>query len=174
MGSNMKFKDYEWINNPKQITIEQSKNIKEFNLPYVGSCLQNFGNEKKIVKGTGEFFGETAKEQFNDLYQVYEQKESGILSIPGIESFTAMFKSIKMSLDATPDFIAYTFEFWENQENEINNQISTVPDYHIVREGEDLFDIAYLYDTTAANLMELNPTIKRPDELEVGSKVMLR
>lgn len=172
--SNMKFKDYEWTNNPKEIKIEQEKHLKEFNIPYVGSMIQNFGSEKRIIKGSGEFFGSDAIEQFNELYLIYEDKSSGKLTIPGFESMTAIFKSINLELDATPEFISYSFEFWEDKGLQTTNDISTTPDYHIVEEGEDLFDIAYMYDTTASHLMELNPFIKRPDELEVGSRVILK
>lgn len=174
MYGKMKYKNYEWPNNPKNITVEQEKNLKEINIPFVGSCLQEFGDEKRVAKGEGEFFGENAIGNFNELYSVYRDHGSGILDIPGVSAFNATFKSLKMIYDPTPNYVAYRFEFWEDGIGKAGGSISEAPDFHIVAEGETLFDIANTYKTTVGDLMKLNPEIKRPDELIVGSRVMLK
>ena len=66
----MKYKDYIWHHNPKELHVSTLKNLKETIIPFNGSVFQNFGREKRIVKGTGEFFGEDCIEQFDELFKL--------------------------------------------------------------------------------------------------------
>lgn len=169
----MKYKNFTFDYNPKQINIDNRKNLVEIKLPFLGSVVQDLGREKRVVTGNGEFFGENCIEKFNELSNLSLENKSGLLFIPGIEPFKAFFKSLKMTADPMPNLISYSFEFWEDTAAETVEFKNLSPTYHVVLQGETLWDIARKYNTTAYNLITLNPDIKRPNMLLVGQKVML-
>ncbi len=168
----MKYKDYEWPYNPSKLQIKQEKDLVELKLPFVGTVLQNLNCGKKIISGTGELFGSDCFEQYAKLCDLYEDKEKGLLSIPELGTFLASFKKLNITCSCVPNSIVYYFEFWEDKEIQ-NNSEAMVANYHIVKPGETIFDIAKIYDKTAAELMKLNPWIKRPDEIKSGDRVLL-
>lgn len=172
-NSQMKYKDFVFDYNPKQINIENRKNLVEIKLPFLGSVIQDLGREKRVVTGNGEFFGSDCIEKFNELSRLSQDNQSGFLFIPGIDPFRAFLKNIKMSADPTPNLISYSFEFWEDTSLENTNFQNLNPTYHIVQPGETLWDISRLYNISTHKLLSLNPDIKRPNLLSVGQKVML-
>lgn len=170
----MSYKDYVWEYNPSQISVDEEKNIKDIKCPYYKNVLQNFGRAKRIVKGSGEFFGENFLEKFNKLREVYLSDETGYLKLPGEEPFLASFKSLKMLGNKAEDSLSYSFEFWESIEKSGIEVASLSESYYTASKGENLWNIAYKYNTTVSELMKINPEIKRPDSLEDGQRVVLR
>lgn len=62
------------------------------------------------------------------------------------------------------------------QELEYSRRIRTIPDaheYYIVQEGDTLWDIANIYETTWEHLAKING-IKNPDLIYPGQHIMLR
>lgn len=173
ISSQMKYKDFIFDYNPSQISIDSKKNLVEIKLPFLGSVIQDFGREKRVVSGSGEFFGSDCINKFNEFSKLCEDNESGYLLIPGLEPFLAFLKNVKMKADPTPNLIAYSFEFWEDTAIENVELKNLSPTYHIVVDGETLWDIANKYNTTVYELVSLNPHIKRPNMLTVGQKVMI-
>lgn len=169
----MKYKDYIWHHNPKELHVSTLKNLKETIIPFNGSVFQNFGREKRIVKGTGEFFGEDCIEQFDELFKLFKNKSSGFLSIPNMSPFLAEFKSLEMNIQTKPNVISYSFEFWEDM-SKIFEDDSIFNSTHEVKEGETLWDIAYIYDVSVEYLLNLNKDIKNPNNLSVGKVVKLK
>ena len=78
-----------------------------------------------------------------------------------------------MAGQAGPDIVGYRFEFWE-QVGEGIPVLREGKDYHIVQEGETLWDISKLYGISISELARRNPNVKRPDQLAAGEKVALR
>lgn len=173
ISSQMKYKDFIFEYNPSQISIDSKKNLVEIKLPFLGSVIQDFGREKRVVIGSGEFFGSDCINKFNELSKLCEDNTSGYLFIPGLEPFLAFLKNVKMKADPTPNLIGYSFEFWEDTAVENIEFQNLSPSYHIVTDGETLWDIANRYNTTVYELITLNPQIKRPNMLTAGQKVML-
>lgn len=168
----MSYKNYVWSHNPKEIVIEEEKNIKEFLLPFSTNVLQNFGRKKRVVKGVGEFFGDACLEDFNELRGIYVNDDTGYLKLPNTEPFLAAFKLLKMSGVGSQNVITYTFEFWEKIEQNLN-KANFKNKYYTAIDGETLWNIAYKCDMTVNELARLNPQIKRPDSLKGGQRVVL-
>ena len=168
----IKYKKYIFKNNPRELNVSSVKDLKEISLPFSGSIFQDFGREKRIVTGIGEFFGEDCIEQFNELFDIFKSKSPGFLSIPNMPPFLAEFKSLKMNIQTKPNVIEYSFEFFEDMSNAFDeNSISD--DVHIVEVGEDLWDISYKYDIDIENLLNINKFIKNPNCLSPGEVVTL-
>lgn len=169
---NMRFGDYIWPHNPENLSISSLRNVKELSLPFAGSVFQDYGRNKRIVKGTGEFFGEKCSNQFEELFYVYNEGNQNILYIPGIAQFNALFKNLEITCNTIPNLIIYKFEFWEVTEIAYGNE-NKDKKYHIVKEGENLFSIAKMHEISLATIFKLNPSIKNLNSLDVGKRVIL-
>lgn len=172
MNATMKFKDYEWPYNPTELKIELQKNLNQLSLPFVGTIIQNLNCDRKIISGSGEFFGDDCFKKYNELFLVYKENESGYLSIPDVGTFLVEFKKLNMKCSPGPKSVAYYFEFWETAKIQTTNEALNAT-YHIVKDGETIFDIAKMYSKTTAELFKLNPNIKRPDDIKPGDRVTL-
>ena len=170
----MSYKNYVWKNNPKKLSIEEEKNIKDYAIPFAPNLLQNLGRGKRIVKGVGEFFGDNFLDEYKELRALYLSNEEGYLKLPNTQPFLASFKYLNMIGNAAENCLTYTFEFWEKIEEPQNTIIDLSNKYYIANEGQNLWDIAYKYNMSVSSLMDLNPEIKRPDYLAKGQKVVLR
>ena len=169
----MEYGSYKWKFNPKKIEVTQERNIKEQIIPFFGNVFQDYGRKKKIVKGYGEFFGDDAIEQYNELYKVFELGSVEYLKVPKLTPFLAAFVSLSLVGESTPGFVKYEFEFWENVAEQNNNNLLVSVNYHIIKQGDTLWSIANLYSVSVNKLLNKNPQIKRPEELKVGQKVVL-
>ena len=172
MYSTMQYKDYVWTNNPKTINISSERDIKESIIPYCGNEFQDYGRKKRIVNGSGEFFGSDCLDQYNALFNVFKSGTLGYLSLPNVSPFLATFKSLKIEGKPKPNVLSYSFEFWEYIKKE-NIDIKTFNKFHEVLENETLWDISYLYDIEIEKLLTLNKNIKNPNDLTVGERVYL-
>lgn len=167
--SKIRFKGYSWVHNPKTLKVSKEQNMRENFIPYGKSNVQNLGVKSRIISGTGQLFGEDCLIQYQQLVQLQSQEESGILSLPDTKPFYAFFKSIELSCDPTPEVVTYSFVFVEDLSKQKNiNQ----PMYHtVVSDEETLWDISFKYSVEMNTLVELNPQIKRIDELHSGERV---
>lgn len=165
----MKFKDYRWEHNPRELVFECGSDVKELKVPYGKARVQNMGRKNMTVKGEGELYGEDCMEQFSRLYSLFKQGGAGVLSIPKLKPIYAVFESVKIIGEPKPDILTYSFVFRELMELEK----SEPPTSYTVKAGESLWDISYSLDIPIDALVKLNPQIKRPDEPEAGSTVIL-
>ena len=170
--STMQYKDYVWAHNPKSINILSSRDIKEALIPYCGNEFQDYGMEKRIVKGIGEFYGENCLEQYKVLVDLFNKKGTGYLSLPNVPPFLAIFKSLRLEGSAKPNILSYSFEFWECLKKETENK-SLLTNFHVVTQGQNLWDISFLYDIKVEDLLAINKNIKNPNNLILGEKVYL-
>ena len=138
----MRFQDYTWKHNPKTIQVACRREIKEWKLPGQGNLLQDLGPGKRIVTGEGELFGEDCLLQFRTLAALCEQGGTGLLILPDSTGFEASLVSLTMAGQAGPDIVGYRFEFWE-QVGEGIPVLREGKDYHIVQEGETLWDFHF-------------------------------
>lgn len=169
----MEYGDYKWKFNPKKIEINEERNIKEQIIPFFGNVFQDYGRKKRIVKGYGEFFGDDAIEQYNELYMVFKLGEVKYLKLPKLSPFLAAFVSLDLLADSNPDFVRYEFEFWENVIEKGSYDILKSGNDYTIKRGDTLWSIANLYSISIDKLLKENPQIKRPDELVIGQKVIL-
>lgn len=165
----MRYKGFTVSLNPTTLKIECENETVLQTLPFKGQRCDEIGTKCRTVKGEGELWGENCLQRYAELYALYKQKGSGVLSLPLAEPMYALFTKLSLKADTAPDKIIYSFEFKE-EKTEDTDFICSV---HRVKEGEGLFDIAYFYNVPVEKLVELNPQIKRPDELTKGEEIKL-
>ncbi len=168
--SNMRFDLFEWTHNPLTVEVGHRRRISQQNTAGGGSFVQGTGCDLKVIKGKGELAGETCLEEYEKLCALFERGRKGLLTLPFMKPFYAYFTDLSLVGEATPDLITYTFEFLEAENSEYSEKKDGAA---YVTEGETLFDIAYREGVSMDVLVQLNPQIKRPDELLAGQEVRL-
>ncbi|MBQ9674122.1 MAG: LysM peptidoglycan-binding domain-containing protein [Ruminococcus sp.] len=168
--SPMRFKGVTWQYNPHTINISCQKNMVENKIHLNDSILQNFGRNARVISGEGCMYGEDCFTRMAKLWKLYRSNESGLLMIPEFTAVRAMFSSLKIIGEPTDKLIKYSFSFTEIMET-VREQI--LPDIHIVRFGENLWDISFNYSICVETLLKLNPNIRHPFSLSEGDEVRL-
>lgn len=80
----LKFATFTWPNNPTNMTLKCTKNLKDFFIPNSGANLQNYGQSARILSGEGEFYGTSAFVSFFKLYNLFKESAPKELYIPGV------------------------------------------------------------------------------------------
>ncbi len=70
---------------------------------------------RRIIEGDGEFVGDDAYEQFKELALAFHEDMPGELSHPSVGKINANFVSLFLRQAPRPGYVAYHFEFWENE-----------------------------------------------------------
>lgn len=186
----MRYKDYVWPHNPKVYSITYERNLAFHKVPFGRYQIQDMGLGQRVMKGTGAFVGEDAYDQFKALATVFYNDGAGTLVHPIWQTTSAYFAELSLAQEPTPDYVAYTFTFWEDYslESATLNEVSTATTdatdtasttstseavYHTVVSGETLWGIALLYGIDLNDLIALNPQIKNPNLILVGDKVLV-
>jgi Predicted glycosyl hydrolase len=169
----MSYKSYVWPMNPETLRVEYARNLREVRLPFSGSILQDLGSGARVVTGSGRFTGSGCLEEFARLEALFAQDGSGALQLPGAQSFSAAFASLKMTGEARPDSVAYEFVFLEDGGSDAVTGGSVSGGVYVCAGGETLWAVANRYGTTVDRLRALNPMIQWPNALQAGLKVVL-
>ena len=183
----MRYKDYVWPHNPKSYTITYRRRMSVQEVPYGYYTMQSLGHGYRVMRGSGEFVGEGAYEEFKRLAKVYYTGGEGTLVHPCWQSAHVFFVKLAVEQVPRPDYVAYTFEFWESYDRYetelkpvqkiVGSVGGTKPSggaaavYHTVRKGETLWSIARKYHTTLAHVLALNRGLKNPNLIYAGQKV---
>ena len=168
----MKFKNYIWPYNPANIEISVQRSIKEVVIPFRGNKFQDYGREKRVITGSGQFFGENCIDQFDELFFLFKQGGNGYLALPGMAPFLAIFKRLEL-IASTTEVLNYSFEFWEDLAQTESSSV-LYEDYYTVLEGDTLWDISVRFNIPVETLLALNTNIKNPNQLRVGERLRLR
>ena len=184
--SPMRYKDYVWPHNPRICEIEQKRKISAVKLASGGFVMQDMGKTYRIIKGEGEFSGESAYDEFKMLEAVFSEGGSGILVHPVWQMIRAHFVTLTLRQEPKSDYVAYAFEFWEDRETENFEEVtekyaekSTVSAKksgrleYTVKRGDTMWGIAMKYDLTLAKLVEMNPQISDPNIIHVGDVIVV-
>jgi len=181
----MRYKTYVWPHNPRVYTIDYERVMAENKVPYGLYHLQDLGRTRRIMRGEGEFIGPKAYAQFGALANVFYQPGAGELVHPLWQTAKAHFVELSLKQEPRPDYVSYTFTFWEDleyydaglgTERELAAQpgqsagVST----HKVVKGDTLWAIAKRYGTTLEQILKLNPQIKNPSLIRVGQEVRVQ
>ena len=151
-------------------------------VPFGRHHLQSLGQTRRVMRGEGEFVGEDAYETFSRLATVFYEETPGVLIHPVWVTTTAWFVNLKLEQEPRPDYVRYSFEFWEVID-EHDASLSGGPVlsggaegelWHTVVKGDSLWALAKTYGTTVEALTALNPSIRNPNLIVVGQKVRVR
>lgn len=183
----MRYKTYTWPHNPRVYSIDYERKMAVHKTPFGLFHLQDLGRTNRIMKGEGEFVGEGAYGQFGQLANVFYHGGPGLLIHPLWQAANAYFVSLKLEQEPRPDYVKYSFEFWEDDSwytglatrdiqsasaQEAAKDAGAV--WHRVVKGDTLWQIAKTYGRTLEELIALNPKIKNPNLIRVGEEVRVK
>lgn len=191
MLSPMRYKNYIWPHNPRVYSIDYNKELVVHKIPFELYRLQNLGRTNRIMAGEGEFVGENAYSQFGMLANVFYEEKPGLLVHPLWQVSNAYFVSLRLEQEPRPDYVRYSFVFWEDHSTEgdlvlrvtggsgtegnaSGGTSSSAPQYHRVVKGDTLWALAKTYGLTLSELIALNPQIKNPNLIYVGDEVRVK
>lgn len=187
--SPMRYRNYIWPHNPKVYSIEYNRTMAAHKIPFELYQLQDLGRSNRIMKGEGEFVGEGAYGQFGQLANTFYMEGPGLLIHPLWQAANAYFVALRLEQAPRPDYVRYSFEFWEDNDLcsgmvtktvEVVQTSSTAVQqtassaWHKVVKGDTLWALARRYGLSLAELVALNPQIKNPNLIYVGQEVRVR
>lgn len=168
--ANMRYEGFEWQINPMTLTIVQEQALETENTN--SGFFESFGASRKIsvYKGEGEFVGQDCTDRYKALEAHFMKHKKGVLTLPFGKPFEAYFTKLTLLCDTAPGVVKYGFEF--------RRDLSASPYFgkkslHTVREGENLYDVAYAEGVALDVLLRLNPRIRHPLRLAQGEQVKL-
>lgn len=179
----MRYKDYVWPHNPRIYTIDYERSMVENKVPYGLYHLQDLGRRHRVMRGEGEFAGPDAYAQFGALANVFYSQGPGMLIHPLWQAAKAYFVELKLKQEPRPDYVSYSFAFWEDLEyydsalrEETHPEIQGGSDalIHKVVKGDTLWVLSKRYGVTLERILQLNPQIKNPSLIRVGQEVRIR
>ena len=144
-------------------------------IPFHGSVMQDYGEQKRIIKGEGEFSGKRCMETYQKLAALFESGESGVLLLPNFPALIAKPVSLSYVAVTRPDILRYQFVFWEDSRNSVAAPETSQFCIHVTvkEDGENVWTIAQKEHTTVEELLRLNPHIVWPSYLTKGMQVTL-
>ena len=184
--SPMRYRNYIWPHNPRVYSIEYNRTMAAHKIPFELYQLQDLGRSNRIMKGEGEFVGEGAYSQFGQLANTFYVEGPGLLIHPLWQAANAYFVALKLEQAPRPDYVRYSFAFWEDYGLYSGLAVRTGTSaaggaaqtsgqaYHRVAQGETLWALASRYGVALTELIALNPQIKNPNLIQVGEEVRVR
>ena len=183
----MRYRDYTWPYNPETYEISWKRKVAVFKVPFGRYCMQDLGICHRVMRGEGTFSGAGAYEEFRKLAAAFYQSGPGLLVHPVWQASKAYFVSLELRERPLPDYVHYSFEFWEDGvsgtglttvSTETAGQITMTAaqnsaQYYTVKKGDTLWAIAREYGVTLSALIAANPQIKNPNLIYPGNQVKI-
>lgn len=188
----MRYKNYVWPHNPRSYSITYHRRLTAREVPYGYYVLQNLGQGMRVMKGSGEFVGEGAYEEFKRLATVYYDGGEGVLVHPCWQSAMCTLRHClwrrhrgrimwRTPLNSGKAVICMNRSCRKQQRaprlpsgpsaGSGDGRTAGQVCYHTVRKGETLWGIARRYGISLEVLLEWNPGIKNPNYITMGQKV---
>ena len=187
--ASMRYKDYTWPHNPETYVVEYHRSVVVHKVPFGGYLMQDLGETYRVLRGEGVFAGGDAYTQFQALAAVFEEEDAGILVHPVWQAVRARFVSLQLEEEPLPDYVHYSFEFWEDPDSystglvQVDSAGESTPAasgssggetaVYTVKKGDTLWGIAGRYGVSLTALIAANPQIKNPNLIYPGDRVRI-
>lgn len=113
----MKFRMFQWQENPEQFKIE-STCLPKYSVDTDGSyTFEGLEPLCRVISGKGVFCGPEAVQQFNALAVIMATKTEGELYHPVWGTTTAYLTELTLEQESRPEYIVYSFVFRETDES---------------------------------------------------------
>lgn len=165
----LKYKDFEFFQNPQKISVKKSKSIGLKPLPGFGTAAQEICDDAAVIKISGRFYGHEGEAAIKRLYSLQSQKHAGELLLPGGDYFNAFFTSFEATRNAAENYISYSAQFTESQ---TGKSASLVCKSTVALENENAFVIAARCGVSVEKIMRLN-CFKTPFDVPLGARVII-
>lgn len=184
----MRYKDYIWPYNPATYSIIYERQVAVHKVPFGRYYMQDLGLGCRVMRGQGEFSGESAYAEFKKLASIFYSGGPGMLIHPLWQISNAYFTSLKLEQEPRPDYVRYSFEFRERYDGyneklsakgasgeatDIAARGSSQENACIVVSGDTLWGIARRWDVPLESLLQVNPGIKNPNLIRPGDRVVI-
>lgn len=116
MVETMQFRDFIFRHNPKNIAMSSGQQAVRHLCPGKGEIVQNLGRVPREVRCTGSFLGKDYSDaiaQVTDFRKKAEQKDAGLLMLPGVEPFLAHLREFNFEAGGDGRILAYSMLFAE-------------------------------------------------------------
>lgn len=165
----LSFRGYSLRYNPLKLEIKNRFSKRNYKVPKSHTRVEFTERVPVVYSGVGEFFGEDCISQYRELEKLFLEGRKGVLCLPDMLPVEVWFTGLDFVGDTTKDVLTYKFEFTQAD----TLQQTDEKKIHICRQGETLYDISYDYNISVEKLVQLNPSVRRPDELKTGEQVRL-
>lgn len=166
----MKFKDFEFPNNPLFIKTEMEQHMRESSVLSGESRVFRISDRATVIKADGCFWGENGADAAFRLKILMKSKKPGWLFLPDGGCCNVYLSSLNITEDAKKSCVSYSISFIEKSPAKRGN-------YHFgftyAEEDENMFDIAFRCDKSVEKLMEIND-FSNPFSVKKGDKVVLQ
>lgn len=109
----MSYKTFTFPQNPAKIEVTVQNMISTAHCPEFGPVHQHLGPRRRIIRGSGVFYGENARSDYCALETLFWQQTSGKLIIPGLGTVVAYFSDLGLVEEGDGSLLRYTFQFNE-------------------------------------------------------------
>lgn len=110
--ANLKYKDFLWPNDPEAYQ-ETATREPQYTTQNGTSTYSGISELRRIITGSGTFFGQTACDDLKDLMDLAGQNTPGYLVHPIWGSRYGYLTGLEFRQDCDRNFISYSFTFTE-------------------------------------------------------------
>jgi len=114
---NLTYKSFTWPNNPEVYHEDYVREALYAKTDDGDTVFSGMGPMKRVITGSGAFFGSDAAATFTRLATVFSGPDKGALVHPVWGTRTAYFTKLQMTQSPKADYVAYSFEFREADED---------------------------------------------------------
>ena len=110
----LSFKTFTWPVNPEIYHEDFVRDAQYAKTDDGDTVFSGMGPMKRVITGSGAFFGADAYTNFNRLAALFAEGTRGLLTHPVCGNRTVYFTKLQMKQSPKSDYVAYSFEFTES------------------------------------------------------------
>ena len=106
----LRYKTFVWPHNPHTYKEEYIRE-PQYSTSGGTTSFTGMGDRKRIITGTGAFFGDDAFTYFQELAELFEDAEPGNLEHPIWGIRYCYFTGLELTQEPKDNYVSYRFEF---------------------------------------------------------------